>query len=169
MRHPWRRIGAYIIDYCVILIWMAALASMAEAGWVRIEGSGSEDFLARASLQAQAFVLLTGPVILYFTICERSHWRGTIGKRLTRLQVEPRSFPKIILRNVLKFLPWEMAHTAIWFGSYAPLVTPPNAFGWTLISVSVGLSLLYLTGLFVGSGRPLYDRLAGTSVILSNR
>lgn len=164
MKHPWRRVGAYLIDYVVILLWIAALALMAEAGWVGLKGSGDMEFWARASLQAQAFGLLTGPVILYFILCERSGWRGTIGKRLTNLKVEPASFPKIILRNILKFLPWEMAHTAIWQGSPMPLASEPNTLGWTLIVVSMGLCLLYIIGLFVGSGRTLYDRIAGTRV-----
>lgn len=169
MKHPWRRIGAYLVDYVVILLWIAALALMADAGWIGLKGSGAMEFWARASLQAQAFGLLTGPVILYFILCERSGWKGTIGKRVTRLQVEPASLPRIILRNLLKFLPWELAHTAIGQGSPTPLVTEPNALGWSLICVSLSLCIVYVAGLFIGSGRPLYDRLAGTQVRVKAR
>ena len=112
---------------------------------------------------------MTGPVILYFILCERSGLKGTIGKWLTKLEVGPTSFPRIIARNLLKFLPWEIAHTAIWQGSSKPLVTEPNLLGWSLIGLSTGLCAIYLIGLFLGAGRPLYDRIAGTRVSLKIR
>lgn len=168
MKHPWRRIGAYLIDYCVILIWMAALAVFAQTGLLRLSEIGDNQFWPRLALQAQAFLILTLPVYLYFTLSESFGWTGTIGKRLTRLQVKG-SPPQKIFRNILKFLPWELAHTAIWHGMDVPFQSDPSQLAWILFATSLGLSMLYVSGLFIGQGRPLYDRLAGTVVILSDR
>ena len=61
---------------------------------------------------------VTLPLVLYFTISEW-RWGHTVGKRLTRLKVQSTgpgrmTLPQSVIRNVMKFAPWELAHFAIW-------------------------------------------------------
>lgn len=65
---------------------------------------------------------------------EASRGRGTVGKRRLGLQVcttdDGRlTWPHSLLRNVLKFLPWELAHVAVW---HVTLVDEPASF-WTYL------------------------------------
>jgi hypothetical protein len=82
------------------------------------------------------------------------------GPRGTRL-----SFRRAIVREAVRFLPWELAHSLIW-----PLALPPHL---EPLPVTIGgfavvylLLLVYLVSLFVGSEhRTVYDRLAGSRVL----
>lgn len=162
-----RRIGAYLVDYIVILLWMSLLLIAASAGWIGVSADVPGSSFGRWILQGQAFLWLTLPVYLYFTLFEALGRQATIGKRLLRLRVAGSVF-QIALRNTLKFLPWELAHTGIWHGMIVPFQASPTPLGWSLFTLSMGLSLLYLMTLFIGHnqavGRALYDHIAGTSV-----
>lgn len=161
---PFRRIGAYCVDYLVILIWMAGLALAAQAGWIGLSPDEGLSPSARWSAQGQAFLMLTLPVFLYFTLFEAFGSRATLGKRITKLRVTG-SPSRVVLRNFLKFLPWEIAHMAIWHGMAAPLASEPSALGWMLFTLSLSLSGLYFISLFLGQKSPPYDRIAGTAMI----
>ncbi len=163
MKHPWQRIGAYLIDYGMILLWMAALFGAANLGWLAIEIPDAFTTKARWLAQGQAFLMLTLPVYLYFTISEMFVRQATLGKRVLQLRFKGRP-AQIILRNMLKFAPWEVTHTGIWHGMNVPFGSAPTPLGWTLFAVSMGLSFLYFISLFVRNGHPPYDGLAGTQV-----
>lgn len=158
-----RRLAAYTIDYGVIAIWIAVLFLAANSGWLGIKVEGQLDGAARWAVQG----MLTLPVYLYFTLSEAFGRKATVGKRVFGLRVDgsPR---RIAFRNILKFLPWELAHMGIWHGMAVPFVTEPNMLGMSLFAVSLGLSSLYLLSLFIGDGRTPYDRLSKTSVSLNS-
>lgn len=160
-----RRIGAYLIDYIFILIWMAGLAISADQGWISFGADIPKDPIARWKLQGQGFLFLTLPIFLYFTLSELSIFKATFGKRLIGLTVQGPS-KNIIFRNILKFAPWEIAHAGIWHGMSVPFTTPPTTLGWCLLVSAQLIAITYLAGLFWGSGKPLYDRLARTEVRL---
>ena len=168
MKQPWLRIGAFIVDYGVILLWMSALFALAGAGLLQLSDELGPGFAPRLILQAQAFFLLTFPVYLYFTVFEALGRKATIGKRLTGISVDG-SARQIVIRNVLKFAPWEIAHIGIWHGMATPFQTSPTVTGWILFIIALSASAIYLSALFLGSGQPLYDRIAGTHVKLSSR
>jgi uncharacterized RDD family membrane protein YckC len=123
-----------------------------------------------AAAELVGFLLLTLPVILYFALCEASHWRATLGKRDLRLVVVDQHGARLmvrraLLREAVRFLPWELSHALLYRvalstdrGSISPLVTA----GFVLV---YALVLLYLVTLFIGSHRTVYDRLAGSIVI----
>lgn len=159
-----RRVVAYLIDYVVILIWMGLITLVALQGWFALEPVDQLSYSGRWTSQLTAFLMLTLPVWLYFTLCEAFGRKATLGKRVLKLRVDgsPR---RIAARNTLKFLPWELAHTAIWHGMPIPLNSEPTGLGTGLFLLSTGLAALYLVTLFVGDGRTLYDRLSGTRVI----
>lgn len=142
---------------------MAVLFGGATLGWLTLDAPEIFTAKARWIAQGQAFLMLTLPVYLCFTLSEMFGRKATLGKRVAKLTVDGRP-AQIILRNILKFAPWEIAHTGIWHGMDMPFGSAPTALGWTLFAVSMGLSGLYLISLFSGDGRPPYDRLAGTRV-----
>jgi len=72
---------------------------------------------------------------------------------------------RAFVRTILKFVPWELAHTCIWQFSFAteepsPLITV----GFILVWIIVGANVVSL--LRSPSHQTLYDRLAGTYVVL---
>lgn len=118
------------------------------------------------------FATLTLPVILYFTLSEKGKYLGTIGKRKIGLQIVSKSLNKasikqLLLRNCLKFLPWELAHFFIYrlfyFNSLSKTI--PD---WVLtgLIVSQGLVLIYLLCIiFTKNNQSIYELLSRTIVV----
>ncbi len=130
---------------------------------------GLDSPLARDLL---AFVTLIVPVILYFALQESSARQATIGKRRAGLQVVSAagggrlSLPRALLRSALKFLPWQMAHTAVFQISAGN----ESAAIWALSIVAQLLVVVYALALWLDRRRRTpYDRLAGTAVIHAPR
>lgn len=168
MKLAFARIGAFLADYIALAIYAAVLSLIVTAllrGNVIVPNEDSP----RTQAHLFAFVTLTLPVWLYFTLQEGGPKRATIGKRLFHLQVnalspKPMTIPRAALRNVGKFLPWEIAHAAIWYVPGRPFLDPmPRANLFVCITACLA-SLSYLASLFIFSGRTPYDRLAGTVV-----
>lgn len=118
------------------------------------------------------FTTLTIPVILYFTLSENGKYLGTIGKRKIGLQIVSKSLTKasikeLLLRNCLKFLPWELAHFFIYrlfyFNSLSKII--PD---WVLtgLIVSQGLAIIYLLCIiFNKNNQSIYELFSKTIVI----
>jgi len=114
-----------------------------------------------------AFLTLILPTILYFSFQESSSRQATYGKRKMRLKVidahgDRLSTGRALLRSGIKFLPWQMAHTAvfqIWDGN-------ASAFFFALSLLAQIIVVIYLLALlFNKQHRTLYDRLAGSAVV----
>jgi uncharacterized RDD family membrane protein YckC len=61
------------------------------------------------------------PFILYCILTEAGRWQGTLGKHLMKFHVVAKNGGKasvwqIILRNIIKFVPWQFAHTVVTHG-----------------------------------------------------
>lgn len=61
------------------------------------------------------------PVVLYFIVTESSKKHASLGKRKMQIWVastisETVGFWQIVLRNTIKFLPWQTAHMMIFHG-----------------------------------------------------
>lgn len=122
-----------------------------------------------------AFAVSVCPVIVYFALGESSASAATWGKRragIWVLDVSGRRLGKgrAFARAFLKFLPWQMAHTAMFHIPGFPLDSgdPPD---WT-VALLIGSWLfvgIYLVGLssFMGR-RTLYDRLVGSCVYIDS-
>jgi uncharacterized RDD family membrane protein YckC len=168
-RLPWRRIGAFAIDWCLAAAYVGALTAIIfTTGFVRLE---SPDTTAdRVAGQLLAFAVLTGPVILYFSLMEASHWQATIGKRLLGVRVVGPADARLtvarsLARSALKFLPWEVAHTAIWHSSDRPFLDEPSPLTLTVMLAAQVVALWFAGALFVGTGRTPYDRVVQTRVV----
>src|SRR5690625_6907242 len=95
--------------------------------------------------------MITLPVSLYFVLCECSKGQGTLGKRKVGIRVvdglgQRIGFSRSILRTVVKFLPWEIAHFGIWH-IMLPSELSESAVITVLSAVNVAI-LLYLFILF---------------------
>lgn len=168
VRRPWARLVAWLIDWLVILGWAAVVAAVG----VPLYLAGAMAHSSLLVVNAVAFVALVGPVTLALAGLEASAGRGSLGKRARRLVVVSAaagtqiSFARSLARNGLKVaVPWTLGHAAV----YA--ITATSAFGtvplyvWILTGSAYVLPVVYVVSLFLGSGRTLYDRLAGTSVL----
>lgn len=171
---PTARIRAFAWDYLVVLGYLVALTGIGllltfgpvGPAWAELmEDPVRADFVA--------FVLAVLPVVLYFALSEGSAAGATWGKRRVGLLVvtagagAPAGLARPLARNGLKFLPWQMAHTAMFHIPGFPAETgePPT---WSVVMLGgawllIALYLVGLTGL--GGYRPLYDRVAGTAVV----
>lgn len=150
---------AFLLDYVILLLYaglLFAASSLLPAAW----------FATPNRSQFTAFLFMTLPVIVYFSLAEASAWQGTVGKRLRRLRVaghkgERIGLKRTFLRSAIKFLPWELAHTFI---QHQP-VWPEAVMLWGSIG-AMGLMAIF-TGLMVVTPRrqALWDMAARTMVI----
>lgn len=114
-----RRIAALLIDYLLILVWMGVVAVV--SALVALASGGYANWLAYGTTVAQllGFVVLVLPVGVYLFVAEASRRQATLGKRAMRLEVvdleggRPRAW-RILVRTIVKLLPWEIAHFFVW-------------------------------------------------------
>ncbi len=165
-----RRLLAFAADYVVIALYIIALTAVG----VALSGAGSDVPTTGADkIQGHllAFLVLTLPVILYFALFERFAAGATPGKRLSRLAVASgdSAVPGLVqtfLRNALKFLPWELAHTAIWHVPGRPFLDPMPTLNLVVCIAALLIAGLYVVTLFGPSRRTPYDVLSRTTVFL---
>lgn len=165
-----KRLKAFGIDYLIIL----AYAGLLFATSLLVSKTFSMDLqtFAPALGELLGFASLTLPVILYFTLSEKGKHAGTVGKRTFNLRVVSNGsaeagLARLLVRNCLKFLPWEMAHFFVFrlvrFTRQG--AQPPD---WVVAGLicSQGLALLYLMCLlFNKNNRSLYEWISLTKVI----
>ena len=163
------RLAAYAIDYSVISIYIAVLV-FANLVLFETETASSAALIDKVFGHAIAFATLTFPVWLYFTAQESGGKNATIGKVIFGLKVQgsvgnPPGLRSVAVRNLVKFLPWELAHIAIWYVPGRPFLDGmplPNRLA-CIAAMAVGTA--YVAMLFFGKGQTLYDRLSHTVVI----
>lgn len=161
-----KRVAAYGIDLIIIVSYAALLYLGMNQLLLHSEFRMPDNPFAR---QAIAFALLTLPVLIYSCWTEIGAWKGTPGKRMQKLEVmadQNSRIPKIIFRNILKYLPWEMAHTGVhWIVEYSERGVEAKSWVWMVLIVTQVVVWIYLISLIWTRGRrTLYDRVAGTSV-----
>ena len=118
------RVTAFVFDYILIagyLILVVAAGSIVNALFPLIEHALFGNPL---SGQITAFLIITLPVSLYLILFESSAWQATWGKRSLDLRVTRTDGTRLTIlrtgsRTLLKFIPWELAHTCIWQISFA--------------------------------------------------
>ncbi len=163
-----RRLLAFLVDYGVMALFVAGLsvAGFAIRSQLGVTSSAPPTFQQRLLAQALVFATVMLPIILYFALSESSRWQATIGKRVLRLQVTDDhggrpGLLRTLLRAVVKFAPWELAHTGVWHVPGTPFVSEPAAFSY---GMALLLALWWFASIWLGDGRTPYDRIAGTVV-----
>lgn len=167
-----KRLKAFVIDYLIILIYIGLLfgVTLLISKFFYLKLDNVNPVIG----ELIAFATLTLPVILYFTLSENRKYAGTIGKRKFGLQIVSNSLTKanirqLLLRNCIKFLPWELAHFFIYRLFYFNSLnkTVPD---WVLtgLIVSQGLALIYLLCIiFNKNNQSIYELLSMTKVVKS--
>ncbi len=166
-----RRLLAFLVDYGVMVLFVAVVsgAGFAIRSQLGVTSSMPTTFQQKLLAEALVFAGVILPIMLYFAVSESSRWQATIGKRVLRLQVtddhggRPRLL-RTLLRAVVKFAPWELAHTGIWHVPGTPFVSEPGAFSWVTWIAALLLALWWFASIWIGDGRTPYDRIAGTVV-----
>jgi uncharacterized RDD family membrane protein YckC len=111
-------------------------------------------------------VVLTLPIALFFALPEGLGRRAGPGKRRLGLRLvgpdgAPLGLRRSLLRSLIKFLPWELAHTAVWRLPQRP----DDPLLMALALIGMALTGVYIATLFLGDGRTPYDRLSGSRVV----
>jgi uncharacterized RDD family membrane protein YckC len=159
----WQRVQAFLWDYLIIACYLMIISILA---WLTHVNNWL--FINRIQSQLSAFVLITLPVILYFSILESSKRQGTWGKHKMKLRVidqdESRiSFTRALVRTFLKFIPWELSHTLIWEINFSPETN--SVFinvGFAVVYLLIGLNIASL--LLTKTRQTMYDLLTKTFV-----
>ena len=121
-----------------------------------------------------AFLVLVLPVILYFTLQESSSRQATWGKRKAKLQVVNARGTRLtrkqaFVRSLLKFLPWQIAHTSIFHIEGLPFTpaepTPLVMGGFVLVWVLLAIHAISV--LVSKKHRTPYDWAAGAYVVVN--
>ena len=165
------RLLAFLVDYGVMVLFVAVVsaAGFAIRSQLGMTLSMPPTFQQKLFSEALVFAGVILPIMLYFAVSESSRWQATIGKRVLRLQVTDvhggrRPLLRTLLRAVVKFAPWELAHTGVWHVPGTPFVSEPGAFSFGLWIAALLLALWWFASIWLGDGRTPYDRLAGTMV-----
>ena len=123
-----RRVGAYLLDVAICAAFVMGSQFLIR----KFVFGGAEPSFAQDGLAVEGFVLATVslPVWLYFIVFEAGARHATPGKRIFSLEVasledEPITLWRIIVRTLVKLLPWELTHVALLFPT--PLWVDPNA------------------------------------------
>ncbi|MEI9810695.1 MAG: RDD family protein [Bacteroidota bacterium] len=165
-----KRIKAFVIDYAIILIYIGLLFGVTLLVF-RIFQLVPADVHPVAG-QLIGFATLTAPVILYFILSEKSKHAGTAGKRKLGLRVvnthlTRATVAQLLVRNCIKFLPWELAHFFVYRLFYFTSIKQDTP-GWVMtgLIVSQGLAIIYLLFIFFTKGnRSVYELFSNTRVI----
>lgn len=168
-----KRLKAFAFDYLIILAYILVMAGVNFG--IILRGRMLEDispyFASPVIKDVVAFFTLILPVILYFTFQESSPRQGTWGKqkvgiRIINTQGKTLSKMQALVRSLVKFLPWQIAHTCIYQMKEIVPGDPLEPFditGFVLVYVLVGI---YLAAMFISKKRRTpYDRLSGSYVI----
>ena len=163
-----KRILAFLIDWVIILIY--AFLLFVVVNFFR-ENSDSNILISPLRGQLVGFLSLTVPAILYFVLSENSVLQATTGKRILGLKVtnisdEKASASQLLIRNLLKLGPWEIAHFGVhWLMYYTNQnLDPPN---WVMLVLIIAqlLVLIYFAWIFSNSDkRTIYELASGTKV-----
>lgn len=162
-----KRSAAFFIDYLIFMIWLAALFFISTFlnRVVPFHSLMESSYIFRHSV---SFLTTTLPLVAYFILMERSRFKATAGKTLFGLRVAHTDGGKaplkcLMIRNTLKFLPWEIAHTIIHVNP--ALFASENKMVWLLI-IPQGMMLFYAAMIVIRKDkRSFYEIYSGTFVI----
>jgi uncharacterized RDD family membrane protein YckC len=153
------------LDLTVIAGW----AAFAAVAGVAARAAGY-DFESPSRADVFAFITLVAPVTVTFALQEASAVHATFGKRRMGLQVTNESgrqltFRRALARSAAKFLPWQLAHTAV-----IRLAAGSRSTGLLVLAITAQAVVLGSIGAIAldSDHRALHDRVAGTRVVSSH-
>lgn len=153
------RLKELVIDYLVILVYLFILFLVSITFYFLVLGGIPQFSEWHSQLIATCTSVI--PVILIFAF--QDYHGGSLGKKKAGLKLyfTKKSIWICILRNVIKFLPWQLGHMGTIRGMYA---------NWDLTSLllqnaaTILLLVMLVMGFLRKDKRHLGDLLAGTQV-----
>lgn len=144
-----------------------AWALLVAAVGVPLYLTGRTSAMGPLALNLLGLGLVVLPVTIALTLLECGKYEATPGKLKfgLRVRVDPTGerlpWHRSLLRNLLKLgLPWTLGHLA-----GIAVATGGGIDAQIGAIVSMAVPVAYVVSLFLGNGRTIYDRLAGTMVI----
>jgi len=160
-----RRILACLLDYAIILIY-ATLIFLIVTSIEPIESFLKTDDPIKG--QFIGFLFLTLPVFFYFYLFEKNKNRATVGKRIFKISLKNIK-GSIFKRNLIKFLPWEIAHLGVhWllYSSKNSIATP--YWIWICLIAPQLIVICYFISILTSKGTSsIYDTISKTKLELS--
>lgn len=161
------RLLAFAIDYTVIAVYGVLLFGLST--WI----SSSTGLHIKGSPvigQLIGFLTVTIPVFLYFYLAEKGNHKATIGKRMRKLCVtnsEEHVQRPVLIRNLIKFIPWEIAHAGVhWMKYYEREGIENPMWVWFLLIIPQLIVIAYIISILQSKGHgSFYDHIAGTRVV----
>ena len=155
------RIKELVIDWLVICMYLIMLAIISISFYMIV----FKGIPKVTELQSQLIATITSviPIIIIFSILDFK--KGSIGKQKSGLKLyfKERKFRYSIIRNIVKFMPWQIGHMATIHGIYTEFDT------LSIVLQIISLTLLvtmFLMGILRKDKRHLGDILVGTQVQL---
>jgi RDD family len=129
------RIKALLIDYLCIVLYLFVLFALTMSIYF-LFFNGIPEFTEKQS-QLIASLTTVVPITIYFTIQESRNSFASFGKKKAGLKVTYLKNPIIgsLIRNILKFLPWQFGHMSVIRGIY-------NGFESYYVMIVYGLAVL---------------------------
>ena len=121
---------------------------------------------AFSELQSQLITTFASVLVIVILFAYLDFKGGSVGKRVAGLKVyfTHRSFSRSLVRNSIKFLPWQIGHMAVIHGVY----TRFDVISIVLSIIScILLAIMFLMGTMRYDRRHLGDMAAGTQVQLA--
>lgn len=143
----WQRVKAFLWDYLLITCYLILVTV------IFVFLPISQFFENRIQAQLMGFLLVTLPFTLYYAFSESSRKQGTFGKQKQTIKVVDAnggqiSFVRALMRNILKFLPWEISHTLIWQINFYPdtsQIIINLGFGFVYLLIGINTASLLMT------------------------
>ena len=156
------RIKELCIDWLVISAYLLCLFAASMACYFMMLG-GIPTF---SELHSQLIATFASVLVVVALFTYLDFKGGSIGKRTAGLEIyfAHRSFSRSLVRNGIKFLPWQIGHMAVIHGVYTEFDTMSIVL--SLISCIL-LVIMFLMGTMRRDRRHLGDMLAGTQVQLA--
>lgn len=166
----WNRLAALLIDFLVIALYACCLFAV-----TYLYTHGEPVQVSPYIGQLIAFFTLTLPVLCFFIYLEYKNKNATPGKLLLKLKVtghdgKAPSLSSVVIRNVVKFLPWEIAHAFVQALFYF-LNSQQDVPGWVMVGLIFPQLLVFLYILYPllhKQGLGFNDILARTKVVSVN-
>lgn len=155
------RIKELVIDWLVISAYLIILAIISILFYMVV----FKGIPKTTEIQSQLIATITSviPIIIIFSILDFK--KGSIGKQKAGLKLyfKEKKFRYSVIRNVIKFLPWQIGHMATIHGIYTEFDTISIILEIVAITLLV---IMFLMGILRKDKRHLGDILAGTQVQL---
>ena len=152
------------IDWLVISAYLLCLFAVSIACYFMTLG-GIPTF---SELHSQLIATFASVLVVVALFTYLDFKGGSIGKRAAGLEVYfvHRSFSRSLVRNSIKFFPWQIGHMAVIHGVYTEFDTMSIVL--SIVSCAL-LVIMFLMGTMRRDRRHLGDMLAGTQVQLAKR